>query len=105
MSSADLIEAAEDMNRTAGVPMGLIKKVDVDNYFAAKRAMRLGRTGPLSPSATAGTKPARESTNAPRSMGNRTRGRSSPIIPAIVVPMIPSSGARRGRMLPDGEQE
>jgi hypothetical protein len=28
--------------------MGLIKKVDVYKHFAARRAMRLGRTGPLS---------------------------------------------------------
>ncbi len=30
--------------------MGLIKKIDVDRHFAARRAMRLGRTGPLSKS-------------------------------------------------------
>jgi hypothetical protein len=85
--------------------MGLIKKIDVDNYFAAKRARRLGKTGLLSPSAAPGTKPAGKPKSAPRSIGNRTQGRASPIIPADVVPMIPSSGARRGRMLPDGEQE
>lgn len=28
--------------------MSLIKKVDVDKHFAARRAMRLGRNGPLS---------------------------------------------------------
>jgi hypothetical protein len=28
--------------------MSLIKKIDVDKHFAARRAMRLGRTGPLS---------------------------------------------------------
>jgi hypothetical protein len=27
--------------------MGLIKKVDVEKHLAARRAMRLGRTGPL----------------------------------------------------------
>ena len=81
------------------------EKSMLTNYFAAKRAMRLGRTGPWSATAAGATKPARESTNAPRSMGNRIRGRSSSIIPAIVVPMIPSSGARPGRMLPDSEQE
>lgn len=30
--------------------MSLIKKIDVDKHFAARRAMRLGRTGPLSES-------------------------------------------------------
>jgi hypothetical protein len=85
--------------------MSLIKKVDVDNYFAAKRAMRLGRTGPLSPSSTADTKPARKSTSASRSMGSRTRERSFSSDPATVVPMIPSSGARPGRIQPDNEQE
>ncbi len=28
--------------------MGLIKKIDVEKHFAERRAMRLGRTGPLS---------------------------------------------------------
>ena len=28
--------------------MSLIKKIDVEKHFAARRAMRLGRTGPLS---------------------------------------------------------
>jgi hypothetical protein len=28
--------------------MSLIKKIDVDKYFASRQAMRLGRTGPLS---------------------------------------------------------
>jgi hypothetical protein len=28
--------------------MSLIKKIDVDKHFAARRAMRLGRSGPLS---------------------------------------------------------
>ena len=28
--------------------MALIKKIDVDKYFAARRAMRLGRIGPVS---------------------------------------------------------
>jgi hypothetical protein len=30
--------------------MSLIKKIDVDKHFAARRAARLGRTGPLSQS-------------------------------------------------------
>jgi hypothetical protein len=28
--------------------MSLIKKIDVEKHFAARRAMRLGRSGPLS---------------------------------------------------------
>ena len=43
MSSADPVKAAEDMNRTAGAAVALIKKIDVDKYFAERRAMRLGR--------------------------------------------------------------
>lgn len=85
--------------------MGLIKKVDVHDYFAAKRAMRLGKTGLLSPSAVAGTKPAGKPKSAPRTIDNRIRERSSPSDPVVVVPMIPSSGARPGRILTDSEHE
>ncbi len=79
--------------------MGLIKKVDVDNYFAAKRAMKLGRTGLLNQPAATGTEPAGKSKNAPRSISNRTRGRSSPSIPAIVIPIVPGSRVKQGRTL------
>ena len=41
-----------------GAAMSLIKKIDVDKHFAARRAMRLGRMQPLSQLGTAGTKSA-----------------------------------------------
>ena len=38
--------------------MALIKKIDVDEYFAARRAMRLGRLGMVSRPGVAGIKSA-----------------------------------------------
>ena len=47
--------------------MGLIKKIDVEKHFAARRAMRQGRTGPLSAPGVAGIKSAAERRRAPTS--------------------------------------
>jgi hypothetical protein len=77
--------------------MSLIKKVDVEEYFAARRAMRLGRARPMSqqPKATvierSGT-----AANAPRSIGSFILRLSSPSIPAVVIP-IAGFGAKRNR--------
>ncbi len=79
--------------------MGQIKRVDVDNYFAAKRALRLGRTGPLSQPVAIGTRPAGKAKNAVPSIGNRAPRRSSPSLPAIVIPIVPGSRVTQGRTL------
>jgi hypothetical protein len=85
--------------------MALIKKIDVDNYFAEKRAMRLGRTGPLSRSAVAATKPAEKATKAPRAIGNRGRVSSFQSVPATVIPIVAGSGVTKDRTLPGSRQE
>ena len=80
--------------------MSLIKKADVEEHFAARRAMRLGRPRPMSqqPKATViertGT-----AANAPRSIGNSTLELSSPSIPAVVVPIVAGLSARQKRTL------
>jgi hypothetical protein len=85
--------------------MALIKKIDVDNYFAEKRAMRLGRTGPLSRSATAATKPAEKATKVPRSISNRGRVSSFSGVPATVIPIAAASGVKKDRTLPGSREE
>jgi hypothetical protein len=57
--------------------MGLIKKIDVDKHFAAWRAMRLGRTGPLSQVGSR-REPAAMAKNAPASIAVDAVEHSSP---------------------------
>lgn len=85
--------------------MALIKKIDVDNYFAAKRATRLGRNWPVSKPAAAVTEPTGKPAKAKRSMGIRIPKNSSPSIPATVIPIAPSSGVRWNRTSPGSRQE
>jgi hypothetical protein len=56
--------------------MSLIKKIDVEEHFAARRAMRLGRTGPLSQQG-ARMQPVAAAKNAPASVRNDAMGYSS----------------------------
>jgi hypothetical protein len=68
--------------------MALIKKIDVEKHFAARRAMRLGRIWPVSSPDRAGTAVAGKATNAPRLIDNRlpekvSQGVSSPLIPIV----------------------
>jgi hypothetical protein len=56
--------------------MSLIKKIDVEEHFAARRAMRLGRTGPLSKSG-ARMQPAATAKSAPASIQAGATGHSS----------------------------
>jgi hypothetical protein len=56
--------------------MSLIKRVDVEKHFAARRAMRLGRTGPLSQT-SARVQPVAAEKNAPASVKNGVTGYSS----------------------------
>lgn len=57
--------------------MSLIKKIDVEKHFAERRAMRLGRTRPLSQPDTAGTRSAAKRKGVPA--------------PAETLPLEPSS--------------
>jgi hypothetical protein len=63
--------------------MSLIKKIDVEKHFAARRALRLGRTGPLS-RAGARMEPTAKEKNAPASLQDGARGCLSPS--ASVIP-------------------
>jgi hypothetical protein len=85
--------------------MVLIKKIDVDKYFAERRAIRMGRIGPASPPDAARTEPAGKSTNAPSLISNRTPRNSSPNIPPTVIPRVAGSGARENRTLPGSGQK
>jgi len=53
--------------------MALIKKIDVDNYFATKRATRLGRISMVSKPAPVVTEPAERPANAPHFIGDGVR--------------------------------
>jgi hypothetical protein len=85
--------------------MALIKKVDVNGYFAAKRATRLGRLGMVRQPVTAGTVPAGKAKKTPRVNGNRNRVNSSPSVPAIVIPIVAGFGVRRDSALPGSRKE
>ena len=85
--------------------MALIKKIDVEKHFAARRAMRLGRIWPVSQPIAAGTEPAGKAASAPRLIGNRTLKNSSPGVSATSIPMVTGSGVREDRTLPGSRQE
>ena len=86
--------------------MSLIKKVDVEEHFAAKRAMKLGRVRPMGQlSKTTAAGRTGTAAKAPRSSGNVTSGPLSPSVPAIVIPIVAGSGARENRTLPASRQK
>jgi hypothetical protein len=66
--------------------MGLIKKVDVEKYFADRRALRLGRTGFENQSSAAVIKPAGKAAKAARpatpAPGHSSASGSDPLIPS-----------------------
>ena len=105
LSSANPIKSAEDSSETAGALMALIKKIDVDKYFAAKRNMRLGRIGLLSRPSPAAALPVEKVAKASRSTVNRARGTSLPSVPAIAIPIVASSGVKEDRTLPGRTRE
>jgi hypothetical protein len=77
--------------------MALIKKIDVENHFAARRAMRLGRIGFLSTSAAAVTGQAGKPTNVARVIANGIPETSSPNVPSASIPI--TSNSSRSRLL------
>ena len=88
-----------------GAGMALIKKIDVDNYFAAKRATRLGRFSPVSKPATVVIEPAKKPANAPRVIGDRTRETSTPSACSVSIPITSGSGRNRLLRPPGSWQE
>ena len=85
--------------------MALIKKIDVEKYFAARRAMRLGRLGFSSHPVAAGTKPTGRVTKAPRLIGNRTPEKSSPSVSSALIPLKSDSGRNRLLRPPGSRQQ
>jgi hypothetical protein len=75
--------------------MALIKKIDVEKHFAARRAMRLGRMWPVSQPQTAGSEVARQAANALRLIGDRTAEKSSPRVSPVSIPIAFDSGRNR----------
>jgi hypothetical protein len=72
--------------------MSLIKKIDVDKYFAARRAMRLGRAGPLSQFG-ARVGPAAKAKNAAAIIEDATPGHSSLSASVAPIPTTADSDA------------
>jgi hypothetical protein len=84
--------------------MALIKKIDVDEYFAARRALRLGRKEPVSQPHAIGIEPSGRVVNAPRSVGSSPLEQPSPSAPSTAIPITSDSG--RNRLLrPPGSRQ
>jgi hypothetical protein len=88
-----------------GAAMSLIKKIDVDKHFAARRAMRLGRMQPLSQLGTAGTKSAAKSNRVPASAETSTLEHSSPSVSSASIPITSDSGRNRLLRPPGSRQQ
>jgi hypothetical protein len=74
--------------------MSLIKKIDVEKYFAARRGMRLGKTGPLN-QFSARMKAAAEAKKAPAAIAVDAAGHLPPGASVAPIPIVPDSGGPR----------
>jgi hypothetical protein len=83
--------------------MSLIKKIDVDKHFAARRAKRLGRTGPLS-RASARIAPGTTAKNASAPVKDGAMGHSSQRESVTPVSIGPDSDGFRVPTLPRNRQ-
>lgn len=83
--------------------MSLIKKIDVEKHFAARRAMRLGRIGLLSQQG-ARTDPAITAKRAPAPVKNDAMGYSSMNASAAPTPTAVDSGGTRESTEPRNRQ-
>jgi len=99
------MKAAEGIKKTTGAAMALIKKIDVEEHFAARRAMRLGRIGLLSPPIAARAAPAVKVAKAPRFIDDHTSEILSPSVSATAIPIMSSSGRNRLLKPPGSRQE
>jgi len=85
--------------------MALIKEIDVENYFAARRAMRLGWKKPASEPNATRTKPAGSvSKNAPPSVRTLPLEHSSARAPSAI-PIVTDSGRNRLLRPPGSRQQ
>jgi hypothetical protein len=85
--------------------MALIKKIDVEKHFAARRAMRLGRIGLMRQPVAAATEPAAKKKIAPASAESLASGQASPIIASASIPIMYDSGRNRLLRPPGSRQE
>ncbi len=85
--------------------MALIKKIDVDKYFAARRAMRLGRLGMVSQPGLAGIKSAAKKKSVPPSAEALPLENSSPSVSSVSIPVMFDSGRNRLLRPPGSRQE
>lgn len=75
--------------------MALIKKIDVDEYFAARRAVRLGRLGMVSRPGVAGIKSAAKKKSVLAYAEVLTSEDSPPSVSSPSTPIISDSGRNR----------
>jgi hypothetical protein len=85
--------------------MALIKKVDVERHFAARRAMRLGRIGLMSQPIAAGAVPAAKRKRVPALGDTLTQETFSPSVPATSIPIVAGSGRNQLLRPPGIRQE
>jgi hypothetical protein len=78
--------------------MAIIKKIDVEKYFAARRAMRLGRIGLMS-------HPVAERKKVPASANAFALGQSSLSVASASIPITYDSGRNRLLRPPGSGQE
>jgi hypothetical protein len=71
--------------------MSLIKKIDVEAHFAARRAMRLGRTAPMNKLGANWIKSAGKSKKVLAPAGALSLGHSSPGVSPASIPPAPDS--------------
>jgi hypothetical protein len=75
--------------------MSLIKKIDVDNHFAERRARRLGRMPLMSHPGAARMKPAASAKRAPAFKRDFVLEHSSPTVTATSIPIASDAGPSR----------
>jgi len=85
--------------------MSLIKKIDVEKHFAARRAMRLGRVRPASQPHATGIKPPGTAAHAPRSTGDLSPGHSSRSVSSASIPITSDFGRNRLLRPPGSRQQ
>jgi hypothetical protein len=85
--------------------MALIKKIDVEKYFAARRAVMLGRLRMVSQPSVAGIKSAAKKPNVPASAEALPLENSSPSLSSASIPITFNSGRNRLLRPPGSRQE
>ena len=85
--------------------MALIKRIDVEKYFAARRAMRLGRSGMVSQPGLAGIKSAAKKKSIPASAEALPLEDSSASVSSASIPIMFDSGRNRLLRPPGSRQE